>query len=108
MRRLQDIHNDLERAVFLVSYSSPRQRLLRVAACGLIAAKHGLRGLLYVWPLTLLLFLDLPGAWQWVRLALALLAAAAWFRYIHGSVRDDYARFVRGKLLETAGLRRVL
>lgn len=108
MRRLQDIHNDFERAVFLANYNTPRQRLLRAAAGGLIAAKHGLRGLLYVWPLTLLVFLELPGAWQWLRLALVVLACAAWFRYIYGSVRDDYARFVRGALLEPDGLRRIL
>ena len=108
MRRLQDIHNELERAVFLINYNTPRQRLLRAAAGGLIAAKHGLRGLLYVWPLTLLVFVDVPGAWHGVRLTLILLAVAAWFRYIYGSVRDDYARFVRGALLEPSGLKRIL
>ena len=29
MRRLQDIHNEFERAVFLANYNTPRQRLLR-------------------------------------------------------------------------------
>lgn len=108
MRRLQDIHNDLERAVFLVNYNTPRQRLLRVAAVLLIAAKHGLRGLLYVWPLTLLLFAELPAAWRWLHMVLALLAVAAWFRFIYASVRDDYLRFVHGCLLEPARLTRVL
>lgn len=108
MRRLHDIHSDFERAVFLANYNSLRQRLLRVAAAGLITAKHGLRGLLYVWPLTLLLFIEMPGAWYWLRIALLLMAIGAWFRFIYGSVRDDYARFVRGYLLEPAGLRRVL
>ena len=108
MRCLQDIHNDLERAVFLANYNAPRQRLLRATAVGTIAVKHGVRGLLYVWPLTLLLFIDSPGVWQWLRLALVLLAVGAWFRFIYGSVRDDYARFVHGILLERAGLRRML
>jgi hypothetical protein len=108
MRRLQDIHNDFERAVFLANYNTLRQRLLRVAAAGLITIKHGLRGLLYVWPLTLLLFIEMPGAWHWLRLALILLAIGAWSRFIYGSVRDDYARFVRGSLLEAAELKRVL
>ena len=107
-RRLEAIDNELERAVFLVHYRAPRQRLLRLAATALIAAKHGLRGLLYVWPLTLLLFLDLPGAWGWLRPLLAALAVGAWFRFIHGSVRDDYRRFVHGALLSRAALRRVL
>ena len=105
---LDDIDNDLERAVFLAQYQSTRQRLLRLSAMILIAAKHGLRGLLYVWPLTLLLFVELPGAWNGLRLLLVGLAIAAWFRFIYGSVRDDYARFVHGTLLERAGLRRVL
>jgi hypothetical protein len=52
MRRLEEIDNDLERAVLLTHYNLARQRLLRAAAAALIAAKHGLRGLLYVWPLT--------------------------------------------------------
>lgn len=108
MRRLHDIHNDFERAVFLANYNAPRQRLLRIAAAGLITAKHGLRGLFYVWPLTLLLFIELPVAWYWLRIALILLAVGAWFRFIYGSVRDDYARFVHGCLLEPSGLRRVL
>lgn len=108
MRRLQDIENEFERAVFLANYTAPRQRLLRIAAAGMIVAKHGLRGLLYVWPLTLLLFINLPDAWRWLRGVLILLAVGAWFRFIYGSVRDDYARFVRGCLLEPARLRRIL
>lgn len=108
MRRLQDIHNDLERAVFLANYNTPRQRLLRVAAVLLIAGKHGLRGLLYVWPLTMLLFAGLPEAWRWLHVVLVLLAVGAWFRFIYASVRDDYLRFVRGCLLEPARLKRVI
>lgn len=108
MRRLQDIHNDFERAVFLANYNAPRQRLLRLAAVALIVAKHGLRGLLYVWPLTVLLFVDLPDTWRWLQVLLVLLAVGAWFRFIYGSVRDDYARFVRGCLLEPARLKQIL
>jgi hypothetical protein len=108
-KRLADISNDLERAVFLARYHSPRQRGLRLAAALLIAAKHGLRGLLYVWPLVILLFVDLPGGWGLLRLVLIGLAVAAWFRFIYASVRDDYARFVEGELFERgAALRRVL
>jgi hypothetical protein len=108
MRRLQDIHDELERAVFIVNYNAPRQRILRLAAAALIVVRHSLRGLLYVWPLTLLLFVDLPGAWQWLRIILGLLAVGAWFRYVYGSVRDDYTRFVCGCLLVPARLRHML
>ncbi len=106
-KRLDTINNELERAVFMASYNSSRQRLIRMAGVLLIVAKHGLRGLLYVWPLTLLLFVELPGAWDSLRLVLAGLAIAAWFRFIYGSVRDDYQRFFSGVLLEPAALKRV-
>ena len=108
VKRLDDIDNELERAVFLARYQSWHQRRLRWYATALIAAKHGLRGLLYVWPLVILLFVDLPGAWDLLRLLLIGLAVAAWFRFIYGSVRDDYARFVDGRLLERTVLTRVL
>jgi hypothetical protein len=36
-----------------------------------------------------------------------VLAVAAWFRFIYGSVRDDYQRFLAGVLLEPAALKRV-
>lgn len=108
-RQLADIHNELEKAVFLARYNSAGQRGLRLLATLLITAKHGLRGLLYVWPLTILLFIEFSGAWNVLRLALLALAVAAWFRFIYGSVRDDYARFVKGVLFEQgAAVRRVL
>jgi hypothetical protein len=107
-RRLNEIENDLERAVFLASYNSRHQRSLRFSAILLIAAKHGLRGLLYVWPLVILLFVDFPGVWNGVRLLLLGLGVAAWFRFIHRSVRDDYVRFVAGVLFEPGELRRIL
>jgi hypothetical protein len=108
-RQLSGIDNDLQRAVFLARYNSAGQRGMRLLATLLITAKHGLRGLLYVWPLTILLFVDFSGVWNVVRLLLVALAVAAWFRFIYGSVRDDYARFVAGTLFEQrAALRRIL
>jgi hypothetical protein len=107
-KRLNAINNELERAVFLARYNSLRQRLIRSAGALLITAKHGLRGLLYVWPLTLLLFVELPGFWDSLRLILLALAVAAWSRFIYGSVRDDYRRFLSGALLQANELKRVL
>ena len=107
-KRFDEIENDLERAVFLARYNSRRQRSLRFSAIILITAKHGLRGLLYVWPLVVLLFVDFPGIWNGLRLLLLGLGVAAWFRFIHRSVRGDYARFVAGALLEPRELRRIL
>ncbi len=93
--------------MFLARYRSMHQRLLRLAATLLIIARHGLRGLLYVWPLTLLVFVDFPGAWDMLRLLLLALAAAAWSRFVYGAVRDDYRRFIGGRILVTASLRHV-
>lgn len=107
-KRFNAIENDLERAVFLAEYNSRRQRSLRSSAVLLIAAKHGLRGLLYVWPLVILLFVDFSGIWNGLRLLLLGLGVVAWFRFIHNSVRDDYARFVAGVLLEPGELGRIL
>ena len=105
---VNDLQHDLERAVFLSLYNTGRQRLLRLLGIALIAGKHGLRGLLYVWPLTLLFFVELPGYWAWLKLLLLGLAAAAWFRFVFGSVRDDYQRFLHHKILDFRRLYRVL
>ena len=107
-KRFGEIENELERAVFLARYNSRRQRSLRISATLLIAARHGLRGLLYVWPLVLLLFVDFSGIWNGLRLLLLGLGVAAWFRFIYRSVEDDRARFVAGVLLEPGDLRRIL
>jgi hypothetical protein len=107
LRQLTDIDNDLERAVFMARYQSVQQRLLRTAAVLIIVARHGLRGLLYVWPLTLLVFVDFPGVWDAIRLVLLVLATAAWSRFVYGSVRDDYKRFIGDRLLVPASLRDV-
>lgn len=108
VQRGHEIGNELLRAVFLANYHSGRQRALRVSAVALISAKHGVRGLLYVWPLAFLLFVEFSGAWVLLRLLLIVAAVAAWFRFIYGSVRDDYARHVRGRLLATGMIWRML
>ena len=51
---LADIRNDFERGVFLAIYNSRQQRLHRVLARVILGCKHGLRGLLFSWPLYLL------------------------------------------------------
>jgi len=107
-QRRDAIGNQLLHAVFLVNYHSARQRALRFSAIALIAAKHGVRGLLYVWPLALLLFVNFSGVWVLLRLFLLTTAVGAWFRFIYGAVRDDYARHVRDRLLEPGALWRML
>ena len=103
-----EIGHELERAIFLSVYNSGKQRFLRLLSIALIAGKHGLRGLLYVWPLTLLVFVYLPGYWAWLKLLLVTLAVAGWLRFVYRSVKEDYGRFVQGTLLEPSKILRVL
>jgi len=103
-----DFEHDLEAAIFRSLYVSRSQRLLRLLGLALIAGKHGLRGLFYVWPLTLLFFVDLPGAWALLKLLLLSLAVAAWLRFVYGSVRDDYDRFIKNRILKFSEIRQVL
>ena len=107
-RSAGEIEHELERAIFLSLYQSLGQRLLRVLGITLMIAKHGLRGLLYVWPITLLIFIDFPGYWQWLKVILLILAIAAWSRFIFASVRDDYKRFLKDQILEITKLHKVL
>jgi len=87
--------------VFLALYNSRRQRLRRGNARVILGIKHGVRGILFSWPLYLL-----PLAVWLLRapilpLILLLLLPGA---YISGmilrrGVREDYARLVEGHIL---------
>jgi len=109
-KRLADIRDDFERGVFLSIYRSPRQRLHRRIAQLLLAGKHGLRGMLFSWPLYLLPL----AAWalnvRYLPLILALLLPGV---YISGvillrGVREDYERLVDGQILRAGYPGRVL
>lgn len=100
-KRLEDIRNDFERGVFLSVYLSPRQRLHRTIARCILGMKHGLRGVLFSWPLYLLPL----AAWvlnaRYLPLILLLLLPGL---YISGvillrGVRSDYAQLVEGFIL---------
>jgi hypothetical protein len=101
-KRLADIRNDVERAVFLAVYNSPRQRLHRANAHLLLGLKHGLRGLLFSWPLYLLpLAAKLLQATYLPLIVLLLLPGLALSAVILlRGVREDYARFVNGRILQ--------
>jgi len=101
LKRLEDIRDDFERGVFLSLYRSPRQRLHRHIARLILACKHGLRGVLFSWPLYLLPL----AAWalnaRFLPLILLLLLPGL---YISGvillrGVRADYTRLVDGTIL---------
>ncbi|MGB7934894.1 MAG: hypothetical protein WCH04_22275 [Gammaproteobacteria bacterium] len=101
-KRLADIRNDFERGVFLAVYNSPRQRLHRVIARVLLGLKHGLRGLLFSWPLYLLpLAATLLKATYLPLIVLLLLPGLALSGMILlRGVREDYLHFVNGCILQ--------
>ncbi|MDH3831441.1 MAG: hypothetical protein OEU48_07205 [Gammaproteobacteria bacterium] len=101
-KRLADIRNELERSVFLSVYNSRRQRLRRIMARIILTMKHGVRGILFSWPLYLLPL----AAWSikatYLQLILLLLLPGV---YISGvilvrGVREDYNNHVEGYLLQ--------
>ena len=87
--------------MLLALYNSRRQRLHRFLARVILAVKHGLRGILFSWPLYLLPL----AAWLLqVRLLPLILLLLLPGVYISGSilrrgVRDDYACLVEGRIL---------
>ena len=100
-KRLTAIRNDFERGVFLALYNSRSQRLHRGIARVILGLRHGLRGILFSWPLYLLPTV----AWQlqarYLPLILLLLLPGV---YISGTilrrgVHEDYRRLVHGTIL---------
>ena len=99
--RLTDIRSDFERGVFLALYNSRAQRVHRVIARIILGLKHGLRGILFSWPLYLLPL----AAWllqaRYLPLILLLLLPGV---YISGvilvrGIGEDYANQVEGLIL---------
>jgi hypothetical protein len=101
-KRLAELRSDFERGVFLAVYHSPRQRLHRAIASLLLGLKHALRGLLFSWPLYLLpLAAMLLQATYLPLIVLLLLPGLALSGAILlRGVREDYARFVNGCILQ--------
>lgn len=99
--RLTDINSDFERGVFLVLYNSRRQRLHRALARIILGLKHGLRGVLFSWPLYLMPL----AAWllkaHYLPLILLLLLPGVWLSFVILTrvIREDYQRLVDGQIL---------
>jgi hypothetical protein len=100
-KRLTDIRDDFERGVLLALYNSPRQRLHRALARVILGIKHGLRGILFSWPLYLLPV----AAWllqaRHLPLILLLLLPGVYISatILRRGVHEDYARLVEGCIL---------
>lgn len=101
-KRLCDIRNEFERGVFLALYNSPRQRLHRGIARVILGIKHGLRGLLFSWPLYLLPLAAMQLQKGYLPVIVLLLLpglALSGFILLRG-VREDYAQLVDGLILK--------
>ena len=108
-KRLTDIRNDFERGVFMALYTSPRQRVHRAIAHLLLGLKHGVRGILFSWPLYLLPL----AAWllqaRYLPLILLLLPGVMISGAIlRRGIREDYARLVDGTILRPGYPARIL
>jgi membrane protein implicated in regulation of membrane protease activity len=102
--------DDFSRAVFGAAYASRPQRRLRAAAIALLILKHGLRGILFSWPLYLLAAatLALPGGWRWLFGVLALPALAVSAHILRRGVKDDVREQVSGRILGRADLGKII
>lgn len=109
-RRLDQVDGDLERAICEAVYHSPAQIWRRRGIVFLLGLKHGLRGVLFSWPLYVLglaaLTLPQPGG-EWLAL---FLLPGVWVSVVilRRGVRDDYRRFLHRILLRPGAVRHVL
>lgn len=109
-RPIDQIDNELERAVCEAIYRSRSQRWQRRMIGLFLGLKHGLRGLLFSWPLYLMgvaaLVLPAEGS-PWLGL---FLLPGLWVsgQILYRGVREDYRRFVHRILLKPGALRHIL
>jgi len=110
IRRLSEIKNDFERGVFLVVYNSPKQRFHRSMAAVILAIKHILRGLLFSWPLYLLVLAaySIPGSSILLVLFLLLPAVYVSWKILSRGIVEDYKTMVEGYLLRSGYLGRMI
>ena len=110
MKRLSDIENDLERAVFLSVYRSRKQWQRRFLAGLLLSLKHLLRGLLYIWPVYLILaalfFLPLS-ADRLILLFVLMPGLLLWFLIYLKGARADYYQHVHEQILDRGFIRKL-
>jgi hypothetical protein len=102
--------NDLESAVFHAVYNSFEQRRLRLMAIILLGLKHGLRGIVFSWPLyfiALLPFLLPDEAGWWIVLFVFPALAVSGYILLKG-VREDYMELIVGQILKANKLINIL
>jgi len=100
----------LAQAVFHSVYSSREQRQRRQLAALLLTAKHTLRGLVFSWPLYLMVYAgfrtDAPV--NWFLWALGVPGIGISVSILARGIREEYKNRVTGSLLARADLLRLL
>ncbi len=106
-KKLSDIDNDFERGVFLASYNSVKQRRIRFFAGAVLGIKHGVRGILFSWPLYLLPLatLALPGKLKLLFIVLLIPGIYVSSIILNKGVKEDYQNLVNGRLIKLKHLR---
>ena len=102
--------NELESAVFRTVYNSFEQRRLRLMAILLLSLKHGLRGIIFSWPLyfiALLPFLLPDEAGWWIVLFVFPALVVSGYILLKG-VREDYRELIVGQILRANKLINIL
>ncbi|MEN8175329.1 MAG: hypothetical protein ABFS23_06180 [Pseudomonadota bacterium] len=109
-KRLDSIHGGLERGIAESLYRSAEQRRRRRGIVVALGIKHGLRGILFSWPLYLVgvaaLLVPAESA-PWLGV---FLLPGVWLSVVilRRGVRDDYRQYVKGVILKPGALRHIL
>jgi hypothetical protein len=102
--------HELAQAVFNSVYSSREQRQRRQLAALVLAAKHTLRGLVFSWPLYLMVYAgfrtDAPVNWFLWALGVPGIGISVFI--LARGIREEYKNRVTGSLLARADLLRLL
>jgi hypothetical protein len=100
----------LESAVFKAVYGSREQRSLRLIAMLILSLKHGLRGMLFSWPLYFIALVPLlaPGEIGWSVVLFIFPAVLVSGYILLMGVREEYAQSIAGKILKANRLITVL
>lgn len=104
------ITSNLESAVFRAVYGSREQRGLRLIALLILSLKHGLRGILFSWPLYFIALVPLLAPVEiglWVVLFIFPAVLVSGYILFMG-VREEYAESIVGKILKVNRLIKVL
>lgn len=100
-KTLSEIDSELERAVFLASYNSNKQKFRRKLAAVILCLKHGLRGFLFSWPLYLLPFsvLAMPEQFKYLFILFLVPGLYVSFIILKKGISEDYTNYVADRLL---------